>query len=125
MSLAKMAEKYSKEIYCDPTSVFKLPERFEVLPRFRCCFPNYAELLTYKILACSEKLDFSEITEKDAEFSTYCLEKMTEELEFLAKAIYSSSIGGPDYFIVTVAEHGAFLGNINCFCFKSIRISLV
>ena len=109
-NLATLAEKFSKEIYCDPTSVFKLPDRFEVLSKFHCCFPNYAELLTYKKLVCAEKLDFSEITKMDERFSLLSIEEMKVELKCLADSIYTSEIGGPGYFIVTAAEHGAFIG---------------
>ena len=46
----------------------------------------------------------------DERFSLLSIEEMKVELKCLADSIYTSEIGGPGYFIVTAAEHGAFIG---------------
>ena len=100
----------SKRIFLDPTSIFRIPDRFDVLPELECCFPNVAELYTFKLLACGEEVDFDNVSKVEDRVSSLAVDDMMIEIREMVNAIYSSKLGGPAYFVVTAAEHGAFYG---------------
>ena len=103
-----MAAKHSKPVFLDPTSVFKLPSRYSVLSKIEGCFPNIGELVTLEVLCSGRNVDFKTVSEAESQISTLPIGQMVQELRRICDSIYSSTVGGPKFFVVTAAEHGAF-----------------
>ena len=94
-----------KRFFIEPTSLFKIFGRHHLIAQAECCFPNLEELLTIQHCTINEKEepDYDTIAAKTKNLKN-SNDLKTEIFEIC------KSINMPNYFIVTVAEKGAFYG---------------
>ena len=99
-----------KRFFIEPTSLFKIFGRHHLIAQAECCFPNLEELLTIQDCMINEKQepDYDMIAAKTKDL------KNSNDLETEIFDI-CKSINMPNYFIVTVAEKGAFYGKPHSF----------
>lgn len=94
-----------KRFFIEPTSLFKIFGRHGLIAHAEGCFPNLEELLT--IQQClnndKEEPDYDMIAAKTKELKRS--NNLKNEIFKICK-----SMDMPNYFIVTVAEKGAFYG---------------
>ena len=112
------AEKLKPDIFIEPTSLFKIPERAYLLRYAECCFPNLEELLTFhSCLATSSSISAAGYDSISLEALEMKKDLQTAEMSImkLCQDIFNTGCG-PKYFIVTVAELGAFFGNYIIYC---------
>lgn len=95
---------HGKRFYIEPTSLFKIFGRHHLIARAEGCFPNLEELLTIQYcLNTNEEPNYDMIAEKTTDLKNS--PNLKDEIFKICR-----SIKMPSYFIVTVAEKGAFYG---------------
>ena len=95
---------HGKRFFIEPTSLFKIFGRHHLIAHAEGCFPNLEELLTIQhCLNNKEEPDYDMIAAKTKELKSS--NNLKNEIFEICK-----SIEMPNYFIVTVAEKGAFYG---------------
>ena len=117
LSLEFITSKMNKsksDIFIEPTSLFKISERAYLLRYAEAAFPNLEELLTFH--SCLVTISGSSINA--AGYDSISLEalelrknvdRLETEIMKICSDIFNTG-NGPNYFIVTVAELGAFFG---------------
>jgi len=102
--LDRLFEMYrGKRFFIEPTSLFKIFGRHHLITHAEGCFPNLEELLTIQhcMVNSEEEPDYDMIATKTKKLKNS--KNLKSEIFEICK-----SINMPGYFIVTVAEKGAF-----------------
>jgi len=103
--ICAIGREWNKTILADPTSLFRIPEREEVIRQLNFYFPNLAELIVTEMQLTKGEVDFDEAQRIESSWLSEP-SKLGLNIKNFAESLRKSGVNCE--LLVTAAEHGVF-----------------